>query len=134
MRLLFACLLCGPLFGADLTGIWIGQIPGRNGTMNDVAFKFTQSGTALSGKQYGEYQSTPISDGKVTGDQVAFLLVTPEQSGNQINTTRIRFTGVMKDGEIEITREREGATTSGNGGAVEFKGNAKQTFRLKRLL
>jgi hypothetical protein len=35
---------------------------------------------------------------------------------------------------MELTREREGATNAGNGGVVQFRGNTKQTFRLKRLL
>ena len=122
------------LLGADLTGIWIGQIPGRTGDLQDVAFKFTQDGAALGGKLYGDYQSTPITEGKISGDQVTFLVIAPEQAGNQINRTRLRFSGTLKDGEIELTREREGSTNAGNGGGVQFRGNTKQTFRLKRLL
>ena len=122
------------LLGADLTGIWIGQIPGRTGDLQDIAFKFTQDGAALGGKLYGDYQSTPITEGKISGDQVTFLVIAPEQAGNQINRTRLRFSGTLKDGEIELTREREGSTNAGNGGGVQFRGNTKQTFRLKRLL
>jgi hypothetical protein len=119
---------------ADFAGIWIGQAPGRNGEPQDVAFKFTQEGATLGGKLYGDYQSTPITEGRISGDQVSFVLLAPEQSGNQINQARLRFTGILKGGEIELTREREGATNAGNGGAVQFKGTAKQTFRVKRLL
>jgi len=122
------------LLGADLTGIWIGQIPGRTGDLQDVAFKFTQDGAALGGKLYGDYQSTPITEGKISGDQVTFLVIAPEQAGNQINRTRLRFSGTLKDGEIELTREREGSTNAGNGGGVQFKGNTKPTFRLTPLL
>ena len=134
MRKLATLVMALPLLGADLTGIWVGQVPGRNGVLLDIAFKFTQSGTTLGGKLYGDYQSTPISDGKISGDQVSFLVIAPEQAGNQINETRLRFTGSIKDGEIELTREREGGRNAGNGGGVQFRGNAKQTFRLKRLL
>lgn len=122
------------LFAADITGIWTGQIPGRNGELQDISFKFTQDGTTLGGKLYGDYQSTPITEGKISGDQVTFLVTAPEQSGNQINRTKLRFSGSIKAGEIELTREREGSTNAGNGGGVQFKGNSKQTFRLKRLL
>jgi hypothetical protein len=128
--LLFALTLSA----ADFAGIWVGQIPTRNGDFEDVSFKFTQKGATLGGKLYGDYQSTPITAGTVSGDLVTFLVVAAEQSGNQINETRIRFTGRMKDGELELTREREGSTNAGNGGLVQFKGSTKQSFRLKRLL
>jgi hypothetical protein len=128
-------LICSwTLLGAGLTGIWMGQIPGRSGQSQEVAFRFTQTGTMLAGKLYGDYQSTPISEGKISGDEVSFVVIAPEQAGNQINETRYRFSGAIKDGELELTREREGSTNAGNGGGVQFKGNAKQTFRLKRLL
>ena len=135
MKTVLACLLCGSaLLGADVAGIWVGQIPGRNGEPQDVAFKFTQSGTTLGGKLYGDYQSTPITEGKISGDEIAFVVIAPEQAGNQINETRLRFTGSIKDSEMELTRERERSTNAGNGGGVQFRGNVKQTFRLKRLL
>ena len=136
MRKLFVvALLCvAALPATDLTGIWIGRIPGRNGEMQDIAFKFTQNGTTLGGKLYGDYQSTPITEGKISGDQMSFIVNAPEQAGNQINRARLSFDGSIQAGEIELTREREGATNAGNGGVVQFRGNAKQTFRLKRLL
>ena len=41
----------------------------------------------------------------------------------------------LKPGELgELTREREGSRNAGNGGGVQFRGNAKVTFRLKRLI
>src|SRR5262245_10897140 len=106
MRKLVAIIIALPLLGADLTGIWVGRIPGRNGDLLDIAFKFTQSGTTLGGKLYGDYQSAPISEGQISGDQIRFIVIAPEQAGNQINETRLRFTGTVKDGEIELTRER----------------------------
>ena len=134
MKLAILSLLCaGALCAADVSGIWMGQIPGRNGEPQEIAFKFTQSGEKLQGKLYGDYQSTAISEGKVAGDEVSFIVMAPEQAGNQINQTRLRFNGSVKDGEIELTRQRESATNAGNGGVVQFKGNAKQTFRIKRL-
>jgi hypothetical protein len=142
-------ILCAWILpAADLTGIWVGQIPGRNGELQDIAFKFTQNGTTLGGKLYGDYQSTPISEGKISGDQVTFVVIAPEQAGNQINQAKLRFSGSIQQpqasargnsepaaaAELELTREREGATNAGDGGIVQFRGNAKQIFRLKRLL
>jgi len=122
------------LSGADLSGIWVGQVPGRNGDLLDIAFKFSQNGTGFAGKLYGDYGSSPIVDGKVSGDQVSFTVIATEQAGNQINNSRIRFSGSLKDDKLELTREREGSTNAGNGGGVQIKTNAPQTVHLKRLL
>ena len=129
------CILsCAALLGADFSGTWIGQIPGRNNTVQDVAFKLTQDGKTLSGKLYGDYGSTVIREAVVSGDLITFIVVTSEQAGNQINESRLRFTGRMIDGQIELTRERERATDAVNGGVAQYRNNAAQTFRLKRLL
>jgi len=119
---------------ADLSGIWVGQIPNRNGDLLDIAFQFTQNGTSLGGKLYGDYGSSPIVEGKVSGDEIIFLVRSTEQAGNQINTSRLRFSGTLKGGEIELSRERERSTNAGNGGSVESRGATRQTFHLKRLL
>ena len=113
------------------------RIPGRNGEVQDISFKFTQSGTTLSGKLYGDYRSSAIIEGRISAaDQISFVVIAQEQAGNQINDTRLRFTGCIQNGEIELTREREGATNAGNAGSVQFQANRnpRQTFRLKRLL
>lgn len=134
-KLAISALFAGSLLGADLSGIWVGQIPTRNNQTQEIAFQFSHKGEALGGKLYGDYQSTRITEGKVSGDQIEFLLVTAEQAGNQINEMRLRFTGTISaTGEMELTREREGARNAGNGGAVQLRGDAKQTFKLKRLL
>ncbi len=102
--------------GADIAGIWVGQAPGRNGEPLDVAFKFSVNGNTLGGKLYGDYQSMPIRDGRISGEEISFVVVAPEQAGNQINESRLRFKGTVKGGEMELIREREGSTKRGKGG------------------
>ena len=34
--------LAGSLVAADLTGIWMGEVPGRNGEKQDLAFRFQE--------------------------------------------------------------------------------------------
>ena len=121
-------------FGADFTGTWIGQIPGNRGTIEDVAFQLVQKGAELSGKQYGDFESTPLVKGTVSGELVMFVLVRQEQAGNEINQTRIRFSGRMIGNEIELTRERESSSRSGSGAAASVKNSPRQTFRLKKLI
>jgi hypothetical protein len=136
MRALAAFLFCGlGLLATDLTGIWVGQIPTRNGESTDIAFQFTQTGTKLRGKLYGDYKSSPIVEGLVGGELLTFVVLAEEQAGNQINDSRLRFTGSLKGGEVELTRERESSTNAGNKGGSQTRPGqgTRQTFRLKRL-
>jgi hypothetical protein len=122
------------LGAADLTGMWIGKIPTRNGEFADVAFQFKQTGATLAGKLYGDYKSSPIVEGSVTGDQVMFVVLASEQSGNQINESRLRFTGTLKDGVLELSRQREQSTNAGNSGGVQIRDNKPLSLQLKKLL
>jgi hypothetical protein len=135
MRLLTGTFFAAVCFGADFTGIWTGQLPGRNGgDPVDVAFKLEQKGTAITGKQYGDYRSSPIVEGSAAGDQAVFVVVASEQAGNQINETRIRYTAVFKDGGLEVTRQRESSTNAGNKGGVQSRGgDGRATLTLRRL-
>ena len=134
IRAALISLFAPVLFSADFTGIWTGQLPGRNGREPvDIAFKLEQKGAVITGKQYGDYRSSPIVEGSVTGEEAVFVIVVSEQAGNQINETRVRYSAVFKDGEIEVTRQREGATNAANKGTVQFRGDSKQTFKLRRL-
>ena len=84
MGALAALLFCGAgMFAADLTGIWVGQVPTRNGEFTDIAFQFTQSGTKLSGKLYGDYRSSPIIEGIVAGDLVTFVVAALASRANR---------------------------------------------------
>ena len=100
--------------------------------MQDFAFQFIQKGTTLTGKLYLDYSSTPILKGTIDGEHITFQVVAREQAGNEINQSVLQFTGTLKDGEIEITREREEIRAAGNSGAA-FARPGAQTFRLKRL-
>ena len=127
-------LLASQALAADFTGTWTGTIVGNRGAVEDIAFQLLQKGSELTGKQYGDFESTPIVKGTVSGDLVMFVLVRQEQAGNEINQTKIRFTGRMVGNEIELTRERESSVRSGSGASVSLKNSPKPTFRLKRLI
>lgn len=128
-------LLASSTFAGDLSGIWTGQVTLRNGLTQEIAFQFAQNGSRLGGKLYGDYQSSAIRDGVISGNLVTFVVVAQEQAGNQINETRLRFTGSFKDGEIELTREREASTNAGNGGGTQtLRPAPRLTVRLKRLM
>jgi hypothetical protein len=129
MRLLVLILLAAAgLLSADLTGIWVGQQPGQNGAVNDLAFRLKLDGQSLTGKLLGDEFDIPIADATVTGDQVRFTITTTNYySGGK---TTFLYTGVVKGAELELVRERVPSPTD--------RPNAKrlpqkQTLKLKRL-
>jgi len=135
-------LLVQSAFAADIAGTWLGAFPPQANSQNQrlritqqLAFQFVQNGATLTGKLYGDYDSSPIIEGKITGDAIDFVVVAQEQQGNQINQSRLHFTGAIQaDGTIELSRVRESSTNAGNGGAYKGKAtNGKQTLILRRL-
>ena len=111
--------------GADISGIWTGVMTDRNGDLQDLSFRFTQHDGALAGKMYGDNESVAITDGKIEGDQITFLITT-ELNGS---ITKTLFTGTLVNGAISVTRGKVELP----GAKAPEKPNAKQTFVLKRL-
>ncbi len=136
MRIAFLAWFAASAMAADLSGIWVGRMTARNNELVDIAFKLEQKGSVLTGKLYGDSGSSPVVEGKVEGDSVTFAVVSPEQAGNQINETRQLFTGSLKDGKLDLTRERQGSTNAGNGGGTQTanRPTAKTTLKLERLV
>jgi hypothetical protein len=134
---LWSLVLATPLSllqATDLTGFWLGTgaTGGRRNLTQDYAFHFVQNGASLTGKLYVDYGSVPILKGTVEGDRISFQVIVREQAGNEINQSVFRFSGTMKDGEIELTREREEIRAAGNSGAA-FARPGSQSLHLKRL-
>ena len=128
MRLILA-LAALTVSAADVTGIWTGQMTGRLGQKEDVAFEFKMNGTALTGKMFGDEFDLKLEEGSIAGDEIKFIVTTTNYySGNQ---QKAQYTGVIKGDEMELTRSRVGPPpATGNPNARQ---NFKQTFTLKRL-
>lgn len=139
--ILGALLLAQTLAAADLSGIWMGQVPGRRGGGGtDISFQFLQDGSTLAGKLYEDIGSSPFLEGNVEGDQLYFVVVAREQAGNQVNLVTYRYEGKVIDGDLDLTRERTKAVDAVSG--AEFVINQRRNeddreppkIRLKRLL
>ena len=124
--LIIAFIVAFEALAADVSGIWTGQIAGRNSSLQDVAFQLVQRGDVLTGKMYGDSGSTAITDGKISNGHVNFTVVIQEQAGNLFNETKLTFNGCLDGNDMLLTREREVAGSTQNRG--------KQNFGLKRLL
>ena len=84
-------------FAADVTGKWTAQVPGREGQTREAPFTFKTEGDKLTGTMSGQQGDRPISEGKITGDTVTFVVET--QRGKQT------YTGTLAGDEIKFKRE-----------------------------
>lgn len=109
-------LLATAAYAADPSGKWTWSTPGRNGGPERVStLTLKTEGSKLTGKvsapnREGKEIETPIADGKVDGDSIAFSLVR-EYNGN---STTNKFSGkVFADkisGKIESVRDDQPQT------------------------
>jgi hypothetical protein len=102
--LLFATLLCLFAFvatAANVDGKWTAQVPGRDGQTRETSFTLKADGETLTGSMSGRQgQETPITEGKITGDTLSFV-VTMERGGNTMKWT---YTGTIAGDEIKLKR------------------------------
>ena len=113
-----ACLLIGVMaalaWAADVSGKWVAQVPGRNGQTRETTFIFKADGSKLTGTVSGMRGENPISDGKVSGDDISFT-VALSFNGNDI---KMNYKGKIAGDEIKFTRTIEGG--GGNMPPQEF--------------
>jgi hypothetical protein len=123
-RLFVFCALALTLSAADFSGIWSGQRTDQNGDVQDLSFRFIQKGDTLTGKNYGDNESTPIAEAKIVGNEITFS-VTGDLNGQ---ITKFVYTGTIDGDEIHATRQRVG----GNAASAPGK-NKMESFVLKRV-
>jgi hypothetical protein len=113
MRQLIMAALLGAFaitaFGADVTGKWMAQVPGRNGNQ-ETTFTLMQSGSSVTGTVGTQNGEREISEGKVDGDNITFV-VSFEARGN---TIKQEYKGTVAGDEIKFSR------SGGRGNPIEF--------------
>jgi hypothetical protein len=96
-------------WAADVDGKWTAQVPGRGGQTRETTFTFKAEGEKLTGTVSGMQGDTPISDGKISGDEISFTLKLNFQ-GNEIT---FLYKGKVSGDEIKMTRSRQGGDQPG---------------------
>ena len=90
---------------ADVTGKWTAEVPGRGGNMQTNTFVLKSDGAKLTGTANGgRGGDVEITDGKVDGDNVSFVVVR-DFGGNSI---KITYKGKVSGDTIKFTRTMEG--------------------------
>ena len=94
--LLLSFALAAISFAAEVTGKWMTKVPGQNGEQ-ETTFALKQDGDKVAGTVTSPRGDRPISEGKVTGDTVSFVV--ESQRGKQT------YTGAVSGSEIKFKRE-----------------------------
>src|SRR5579872_5740541 len=95
---------------ADVTGKWTYEQPGRGGgnptivTLDLKASGGTLTGTMSRPGRDGNAMETPISDGKVDGNNINFKIV-QSMGGNEISIT---YSGVVNGDSMDLSVSRPG--------------------------
>jgi hypothetical protein len=105
-------VLMASAVASDVTGKWVAQMPGRDGGTSETTFTFKADGANLTGTMSSPMGESPIAEGKVSGDEISFVIV--RKFGE--NEMKILYKGKVAGDEIKFTREFQGGMMGGPGG------------------
>jgi len=109
---ILAFVLPMSLRAVDIRGNWIAEIPNTDGTVETV-FSFEADGTKLTGTVSDPQNETAISEGKIDGDKISFILI----RGSGKDEIKLMYAGTVSLNEIKFTLKVQGGT----GQPQEFK-------------
>jgi hypothetical protein len=113
LALLALCVISA--VAADVSGKWVAQIPGRDGATMERVFTFKVNGATLTGTISTQRGEQEISEGKVAGDEISFVVVRKVQE-REMKTT---YKGKVSGNEIKFTSTMPGRD-GGEGRTQEF--------------
>ena len=96
-------------WAADVSGKWTAQVPGRNGQTREQTFNFKVEGDKLTGTVSGMQGDNPISDGKISGNDITFTVKLSFQG----NERTLVYKGTVSGDEIKMTRSMQGSDQPG---------------------
>ncbi len=105
--------LVASAWAADVAGKWTAEMQGPQGT-SETTFNFKVEGTTLTGTMTSQMGESAISEGKINGDEISFVVVRTGRSGNEM---KILYKGKVAGDEIKFTREFQGGPGGPGAGA-----------------
>ena len=94
---------------ADVSGKWKAEFTTPDGTARVNTFTFKVDGGNLSGTVSGGQDETPITKGKITGDDISFTAERPFGTftyAGKIGASEIQFKVTFNDQTFEMTAKR----------------------------
>lgn len=86
------------LFAADLTGKWVAKMQTPNGDTRDMVMNLKANGDKITGTVGGMRGDAEITDGKIAGDDVSWVVVR-NFNGNEI---RQQYKGKVAGSEMKL--------------------------------
>ena len=94
-------LLAMTAFAADVDGKWKAETTGQDGQTRTTTFTFKAEGEKLTGTVSARQGETPISEGKVVGNEISFVVVR-NMGGEE---RKIQYKGKVAGDEIKMTMQ-----------------------------
>jgi len=99
--LLTALMVAAALVAADVAGKWKAEFTMPDGQTRTSLFTFKVEGDKLTGTVSSPRGDAPIQEGKVSGDEISFVVVR-EFAGHEV---RIHYKGKVSGDELKLTVE-----------------------------
>lgn len=94
-------MIAAAAIAADIDGKWQAESPGRDGNVMTTTFTFKADGEKLTGTVSGRQGDTQISEGKITGDEISFVVVR-NMGGEE---RKIQYKGKISGDELKISMQ-----------------------------
>jgi len=92
-------LLAVTAIAADIDGKWKAEYSTPDGQTRTTTFTFKADGDKLTGTVSGRQADTPISEGKISGDEISFVVVR-NMGGEE---RKMQYKGKVVGDEIKLT-------------------------------
>jgi hypothetical protein len=96
------------MIAADPSGKWVMETEGRDGQKRTQTMMLKADGEKLTGTISGRMGDRPISDGRISGDDISFSM-TIEMGGE---TRKLLYTGKIEGDDLKLNMKSEGGEFS----------------------
>lgn len=94
-------LIAAAAIAAEIDGKWQSEMPGRDGNVMTTTYTFKAEGDKLTGTISGRQGDTPIAEGKISGDEISFVVV--RNMGGE--DRKIQYKGKISGDEIKMSSQ-----------------------------
>jgi hypothetical protein len=94
-------LLAVTALAADIDGKWKAEYSTPDGQTRTTTFTFKADGDKLTGTVSGRQADTPISEGKISGGEISFVVV--RNFGGE--ERKMQYKGTVAGDEIKLTMQ-----------------------------
>ena len=99
LSVVLVALLASAVLAADVSGKWKAEFKTPDGQTFESTFDFKVSGGALTGTVSSRMGESTISEGTVSGDEIAFVVVRKRED----NEFKMNYKGKVSGDEMKLT-------------------------------